>query len=107
MKRKDIEFSAEDMVSSVEQFARHVQGKEKLTLRSRVYVPRVHIKPMGARKIAALRRKLNVSQAVLADMLNVPTITVISWEKGRRKPTGAALRLLDIAAKYPEILKAA
>ena len=31
--------------------------------------------------------------------------TIISWEKGRRKPTGATLRLLELVRKKPEILQ--
>jgi putative transcriptional regulator len=41
---------------------------------------------------------------VFARLLNVPTVTAASWEKGRRKPSGAALRLLQIARKHPEAL---
>ena len=45
--------------------------------------------------------------AGFAAMMNiVPTVTAASWERGRRKPTGAALRLLDIARKHPEVLVA-
>jgi len=29
------------------------------------------------------------------------------WEKGRRKPTGAALRLLDLIRKRPNLLQEA
>lgn len=50
------------------------------------------------------RESLNVSQSVFARMLNVPTVTAASWEKGRRKPSGAALGLLQIARKHPETL---
>lgn len=107
MKHKEVKFNAEDIVSSVEAFARHLSGKEKLTLRTREISLPPQIKPMTAKEIARLRRKLNVSQAVLAGMLNVPKGTVISWEKGRRKPTGAALRLLDLIRKQPELLRAA
>ena len=35
MKRKEIEFHAEDLVSSVEGLARHAGGKEKPTLRNK------------------------------------------------------------------------
>jgi len=38
--------------------------------------------------------------------MNIPTVTAASWERGRRRPTGAALRLLDIARKHPEVLLA-
>lgn len=107
MKRAEIEFKADDLVSSVEAFARHVSGKEKLTLRARQLSLPPQIKPIPPKEIAKLRRKLNVSQAVLAGMLNVPKVTVVSWEKGRRKPTGAALRLLDLVRKQPGLLRAA
>ena len=40
-------------------------------------------------------------------MLNVPVVTAISWEKGRRQPSGAALRLLEIAREHPEMLAVA
>jgi DNA-binding transcriptional regulator YiaG len=44
-------------------------------------------------------------EVIYARTLNVPKVTAISWEKGRRKPTGAALRLLDLVRKNPEILQ--
>ena len=105
MKRKDIEFNAEDLVRSVEALARHATGKEKLTLRTNSLTVPPPIKPFKAREIVAIRSQLAVSQAVFARLLNVPKVTEISWEKGRRKPTGAALRLLDLVRKKPHILQ--
>jgi putative transcriptional regulator len=105
MKRKQIEFSAEELVSSVETLARHAAGQQKLTLRTRTLNLPPEIKPMNAKEIVALRASYGVSQAVFARLLNVPKVTAISWEKGRRKPTGAALRLLDLARKKPSILQ--
>lgn len=105
MKGKDIEFDAETLVGNVEDFAAHVQGKHKLTLRSRRLSLPPPIKPVRPKDITALRHKLNVSQAVFAGLLNVPKVTAISWEKGRRRPTGAALRLLDLVRKKPQILQ--
>jgi putative transcriptional regulator len=105
MKRKEIEFNAEELVGSVETFAAHVKGKRKLTLRVRTFSLPPPIHPISAKEVSDLRRKLNVSQAVFAGLLNVPKVTAISWEKGRRQPTGAALRLLDLIRKKPEILQ--
>jgi len=34
----------------------------------------------------------------------VPPVTVSKWEHGERKPSGAALRLLEIARRSPEAL---
>ena len=107
MKRKEIEFNADELVSNVEALARHAAGKEKLTLRTRTLTLPPGIKPIKAREIVAIREQLAVSQAVFARLLNVPKVTEISWEKGRRKPTGAALRLLDLVRKRPNILKEA
>lgn len=104
MKRKEIKFDAEALVGSVEAFAAHVQRKGKLTLRSRQLSLPPPIKPVRPKDITALRHQLNVSQAVFAGLLNVPKVTAISWEKGRRRPTGAALRLLDLVRKKPQIL---
>jgi hypothetical protein len=46
MKRKEIEFNAEDLVSSVEELARHAAGKKKkLTLRTTTVRRPPRIKP--------------------------------------------------------------
>jgi putative transcriptional regulator len=63
--------------------------------------------PYSAERIAQIRRKLNVSQQVFADLLNVSAGTVRSWEQGIRRPDGASLRLLDIAERHPATLMSA
>lgn len=60
-----------------------------------------------AERVATVRRKLNVSQQVFADLLNVSAGTVRSWEQGLRRPDGASRRLLDIAEHHPEALMSA
>lgn len=57
------------------------------------------------RKIVALRRNLQMSQAVFAATLNVSRRTVQSWEQGLRTPSDASFRLLQIVAVQPEIIK--
>src|SRR5262245_8730344 len=49
--------------------------------------------------IAAIREKAGVSQGVFACYLNVPTALVSQWELGRRRPTGAAVKLLSIVKR--------
>ena len=44
---------------------------------------------------------MTVSRAVFADLLNVPKATAVSWERGLRSPSGAAVRLLQIAKNRP------
>lgn len=55
-------------------------------------------------QIREIRRELDVSQSVFAGVLNVSTGAVRSWEPGVRQPEGAAMRLLDLVGKHPEIL---
>ena len=55
-------------------------------------------------RIRKLRKKLNISQPVLAAALNVSPATVKSWEQGVRQPTGPSLRLLAIAEEHPDVI---
>jgi putative transcriptional regulator len=104
MMNTDIQFNAEDLLSAVEDVRDHVSGKRKVTLRtSHVKLPEP-APEMSAKEIVAARESLNLSQPVFARLLNVPTVTAVSWEKGRRKPSGAALRLLQVARKHPEVI---
>jgi len=57
-------------------------------------------------RIRKVRRSLLMSQAVFADMLNVSGSTVAAWEQGDRHPTGATLRLLELAEQNPGPLAA-
>ena len=55
-------------------------------------------------QIARLRKLMNLSQPVFADALNVSSASVKSWEQGVNEPSGAALRLLQIAEHHPEVI---
>jgi putative transcriptional regulator len=59
---------------------------------------------MSSAEIARLRKRLNYSQAIFARVLGVSTKTVQAWEQGARVPSDAALKLLTIAKKHPEVL---
>ena len=69
---------------------------EKTTLRmlGRDALPKVaHLSPA---EIVKVRAQAGLSQAVLAGFLNVAVNTVSQWERGERRPTGAALKLLHV-----------
>lgn len=55
-------------------------------------------------QIARLRKLMNLSQPVFADALNVSSASVKSWEQGVNEPSGAALRLLQIVERHPEVI---
>jgi putative transcriptional regulator len=59
---------------------------------------------MSSAEIARLRKHLKYSQSVFARVLNVSQKTVQAWEQGIRVPSDAALKLLSIAKRHPEVL---
>jgi putative transcriptional regulator len=47
-------------------------------------------------QIRALRDRVNLSQAVLASVLNTSASTVRKWEIGEKHPSGPSLKLLNL-----------
>lgn len=97
----DEEFA--ELKESLQQAIEHARG-ERHDLRTTV-LP-ASPKPMKKLEIIKLRQQLNLSQALFAHMLNVSVKTVQAWEQGLREPSDAALKLLTIAKKHPEVLMA-
>ena len=104
MKNVEIQFNADELLGAVEDVRDHLTGKRKVTLRTTEVTFPKSAPEMSSEEIVAARESLNLSQPVFARLLNVPTVTAVSWEKGRRKPSGAALRLLQIVRKHPEAI---
>ncbi len=77
-------------------------AKGELTLRT-VEVP-VPPPEIAAKEVTSLRVKIGMSQAVFARVLNVSTKTVQSWEQGERKPSHAALRMLQVFRENPNLV---
>lgn len=50
-------------------------------------------------EIQALRKRYNLSQAVLASVLNTSLSTVRQWEIGAKHPSGPSLKLLNLLDK--------
>lgn len=57
------------------------------------------VEPLSPADIVKVRERVGVSQAVLAGFLNVTVSTVSQWERGTRRPTGAALKLLHVVKR--------
>jgi putative transcriptional regulator len=55
---------------------------------------------MAPARIKRIREKQRVSQPVFARYLNTSESTVEKWESGVKKPSGMALKLLDIVEKH-------
>src|SRR5262245_31409225 len=69
---------------------------DKTTMREFDAMCLTTVEELSPRDIAAIREKAGVSQGVFARYLNVPTTLVSQWERGERRPTGAAVKLLSI-----------
>lgn len=60
----------------------------------------------GARwELMAARASAGLSQAEFARALGVSKRTLEGWEQGRATPTGAARRLLQLAARFPDTVQ--
>jgi putative transcriptional regulator len=92
-----------DLKEAMEDAVAFERGKRRDLKITRILAPR-RPKAMSARDIVRIRERLNCSQAVFAMMLNISPKTVQAWEQGSREPGDAALKLLTIAKKHPEIL---
>jgi len=90
-----------ELTESLNQALAHARG-ERSDLRTTVLPAPPH--PMSREEIVELRAGLNYSQSVFARVLNVSVKTVQAWEQGVRVPSDAALKLLAIAKRRPEVL---
>jgi putative transcriptional regulator len=83
----------------LEESVRHARGE--ITLKTTVVElpdPPPEIRPG---ELTKLRLDHRLPQDVFARVLNVPTRTVQAWEDGMRKPSQAALRLIQVFRQDP------
>ena len=90
------------ITDSLDEGNRNFKTGKKIT--RRVVLDIARPKGMSAAQIQRLRKRLHLSQGVFADVLNVSVKTVQAWEADINSPNQAALRLLDILKKQPEIM---
>jgi putative transcriptional regulator len=69
---------------------------EKKTMREFDESCLTSVEKLSPRQIQALREREGVSQKVFARYLNVPVTLISQWERGERKPSGAAIKLLSV-----------
>jgi len=66
-----------------------------------IKIPNVYF---TAEQIVAIRKKMNLSQTVFAQVLNVSSSSIRQWEQGKRKPSGSTKVLLELLEKSPHLL---
>ena len=55
--------------------------------------------------VIAVRKQAKKSQREFARLLGIPVGTLRDWEQGRKQPDSAAITLIKIAERYPEVLE--
>lgn len=71
---------------------------DKVTMREFNRIAPPPVREMSAQDIKRLRSKLKFSQPIFALHLHTTASTVRKWEQGETRPTGPALKLLNIIA---------
>lgn len=98
---------------SIEEVNRNLDECEELALESRsdvpargvqVYVPSRRRNWVPGNSIASLRASVGMSQQEFANRLGASVSTLRKWERGERKPSGAAAKLLVLADRNPDII---
>jgi putative transcriptional regulator len=89
----------ERLKTGLEEAILHARGE--ITLKSTTLEKPDPPPEVGAEELTELRLESGMSQAVFAQVLNVSTKTVQSWEQGTRKPSQAALRLIQVFRRDP------
>lgn len=56
-------------------------------------------------KVAEARSRTGLTQLEFAEVLHISPRTLQEWEQGRRKPSGPAKALIEIASRHPEIIR--
>lgn len=89
----------ERLKTGLEEGIRHAKGE--ITLKTTTVEMPDRPPEIGAEELTTLRLKSGLSQTVFARVLNVSTKTVQGWEQGERKPSQAALRLIQVFRENP------
>ena len=104
--KKEYEFNGADLVESAQEMLETIRAGRIGDLRKTTLELPQPVHAIKSTEVRRIRKMLGASQAVFARLLNVPKGTAIAWESGARRPSGAALKLLEIARRHPEALVA-
>src|SRR5215471_14292994 len=73
---------------------------DKLTMRRFDRACLTPVQSLTPKQIKSLREREHVSQTVFANYLNVTPNLVSKWERGEKRPSGPALKLLSLVEKH-------
>lgn len=64
-----------------------------------------HVETVEIPAVVEARQRVGLSQSRFAELLGVSVRTLQDWEQGRRKPSRAAMFLIQIAKQRPDVLR--
>ena len=91
--------SKSDIISAMLETA-HDLGLSQVTIKEIETLGLSEVKELEPEEIKAMRSKENLSQSVMARILNVTPSTYQKWERGEVHPKGANLKLLRLAFEH-------
>ena len=86
----------EELCAGIEEAGAHLRSERDLPTES------IHF--LQAPDPRALRARFELTQEEFAARLEIPVSTLRNWEQGRRRPDPAAVKLLKIIARHPDLL---
>lgn len=92
----------ESLKASLNEAVEHAEGKREVRTR------KIMIKPVPAftaQDVKEIRKKVDMTQTVFAQMLGVSKKTIEAWEAGTNVPNGSAMRLLQLFSENPSLAK--
>jgi len=102
MKTKKLTYKS-DLSESIHTSAQalyRIGAIDKMTMREFDESCLLSLKPIAPAEIRALREQTRMSQSVFARHLNTSLSTVQKWEAGEKRPSGVALKLLDVVSRH-------
>lgn len=88
--------SKNDIINAMLETA-HDLGMSQITIKEIETLRLSEVEGLEPKEIKAMRSKENLSQSVMAKILNVTPSTYQKWERGEVHPKGANLKLLRLA----------
>lgn len=89
----------DDLVDAAEELAADLAAGRRVVART------VEVRPppvYRGKKIARIRKKLGTSQTVFARLIGASPAAVRAWERGAKRPSGLARRMLQLVNQQPE-----
>ncbi len=83
------------ILAGIEDATAFVQGKSS------------HARVVAGPNVKAIRKRINMTQAMFAKTYGLPLGTVKDWEQGRRQPDAPARALLTVIERRPDIVQKA